>query len=94
MFCYAFAMGLKAKGYQVFIDEYSYIPQERMTFEAVKMKNVFPNISFNPTPKDYFPYAFTKGIKGKLMRLYCNCLTKKKYIKDPSFNFIPDLVSI
>ena len=91
MFCYAFALGLQAKGYQVFVDEYSYIPQERMTFEAVKMKAVFPDISFNPTPTGYFPYAFTKGIKGKLIRLYSNCLTKKKYIKDPSFSFIPDI---
>lgn len=91
MFCYAFALGLKAKGYDVYVDETSFKPRSNMTFEEVRLDNVFPNISFKQTPAGSFPYCFTKGRKGHLLRLFSSLFLSKKYIFESVFDYLPNI---
>lgn len=93
MFCYAFALGLKGKGYDVYVDEDSFTPRSSMTFENVKMEAIFPNISFKRTPKGLFPYCCVLGKKGGALRRLSNLFLKKKYIKETSFEEILDVES-
>ena len=91
MFCYAFALGLKAKGYDVYVDETSFHPRSFMTYEDIKLDKIFPQISFKPTPVGYFPFCFTKGRKGRLFRLLSTLLLSKKYIIESAFDFLPNI---
>lgn len=94
MFCYAFALGLKEKGYDIYVDEDSFTPRSTMTFEDVKMENIFPNISFKRTPKGSFPFCCVSGKKGGVLRRFSNLLLKEKYIKESSFEEILDVESV
>lgn len=91
MFCYAFAQGLKAKGYDVYIDEESFTPRSSMTFEDVHFERIFPNIDFKKTPKGKFSFCCIPGIKGGVLRRVSNLLSSSKYIKEPSFENILDI---
>ena len=90
MFCYAFALGLKEKGYDAYIDEDSFTPRSSMTFEDVKMEKIFPNIKFKKTPVGAFPYCCVMGRKGIVVRKLLNIINKI-YIEERSFNKILDV---
>lgn len=91
MFCYAFGLGLKSKGLNVYIDENSFVPRNSMTFEDVKLNDIFPNITFLPTPTGAFPYSLVKGKRGKLLRIIDRIIRNRKYIIESEFNYIPDI---
>lgn len=91
MFCYAFAVGLQAKGYDVSVDENSFTPRSSMTFEDVKMRSIFPGITFKDTPVGAFPLCCVPGRRGTALRRVSNIFFKKKYIKEPSFEQIIDV---
>ena len=94
MFCYAFALGLKSKGYDVFIDEDSFIPRYTMTFEDVHFEQIFPHISFSRTPKGKFHFCCIQGRRGKALRRLSNLFLSSKYIEESSFEEILDVEKI
>jgi hypothetical protein len=91
MFCYAFALGLKAKGYDVYIDETSFKPRSFMTNEEVNLKAIFPHISFKSTPKNMFPFCFIGGKKGEILRKLSYRFLSKKYIQESAFRYLPNI---
>ncbi len=91
MFEYAFYRNLAKKGHDVYVDNHNFKPRARMTYEAVDMKDAFPDIEMRITPEGMFRYSCAHGYKGKLLRFFNSLITKEKYIFQPKFGYCPEI---
>lgn len=91
MFQYAFYRSVIAKGWPASVDNYSFTPRKRMTFEAVNLKDAFPDLEIYYTPNGKFRFSCVYGVKGKILRCLNNIITKEKYLFEPFFKYCPHI---
>ncbi len=94
MFQYALYRSLISQGWDASIDNHNFRPRERMTFEAVNIKDAFPNISIKYTPKNKFRFSLTTGHKGVILRWLTSLMTKEQYVFEPMFKYCPSIFEL
>lgn len=79
MFQYAFAISLKSKGFDVRIDEHSFIP--RYDFEKLKLRDVFVNLEIEESDIKSFPNVINNKPYIKLYRKISEFFPDYRYIE-------------
>lgn len=85
MFQYSFALSLKAKGYDVRIDEHSFIP--RYDFEKLNLRDVFENIEIPESDVNSFKDVIKNGKCIKLYRKLSEYFPDYRYIERWNLNY-------
>lgn len=94
MFQYAFYRSLIAKGWSATVDNYNFTPRKSMTFEAVNLKDAFPDLNIKYTQNGKFRFSCIYGVKGKILRYLNSIITKEKYIFEPYFKYCPNVFDL
>lgn len=94
MFQYAFYRCLVAKGWDAYVDVHNFKPRKRMTYEAVKIEDSFPNIKIKYTPKDKFRFSCVYGRKGVFLRFLNSLFTREVYLSEPHFKYCPNIFDL
>ncbi len=89
MFQYAFALKLKALGYNVDIDEHSFEP--RYDFEKLKLRDVFENIALNESNPSNFKYVISDSFFAKLYRRVSEFIPDHRYIERWNLKYDPQI---
>ena len=87
MFQYAFALSLREKGLDVFIDEDSFIP--RFDFERTKLDSVFVNVNIQRCDKNFFPLVLREDRFYKLLKRISEYMSDNRYIERWNLDYLP-----
>ena len=91
MFQYAFYRSLLSKGFDAYINNQNFKPRKKMTFEAVDIKDAFPNLDIKYTPQGKFRFSCVYGRRGKFLRYFNSLITNENYLYEFQFGYIPQI---
>lgn len=94
MFHYAFGLGLIHKGYDIYFDQVNFKPRKEWAFEAVQLRDAFPDIQIKQMPEGHFKSVFVESgknrwtdYKNKLLKIWRETAGGENYIMESTYSY-------